>query len=331
MCQRACPVGKNLEKEMDLQCFAGFTKNGTTRKNSSSGGLFTEFAQHVLDQNGVVYGAGFDSDYNVVHLRIEDKSGLPRLQGSKYVQSDMCETYSHVKKDLERRKLVYFSGTPCQVKGLYTFLQRDYENLITQDIICHGVASPEIWRAYIRNREEITQVSFRDKKYGWHYFSIFIKDKTGQYRKRLDEDTFIRLFLDNTILRPICYSCPLKKNGSVADITLGDCWKSETLTSLRDDDKGISLILSNTEKGYRLLSQVSEHLNLEQIDKEKGVTSQSALKQSVHPNEKRAVFFHEFRKAPDETLNSWYQDSVVESGRRKYVFYKTKLKKVLHS
>jgi coenzyme F420-reducing hydrogenase beta subunit len=329
MCHRVCPVEKNLKKEINLKCFAGYTKNITTRKNSSSGGIFTELAQHVLNNNGVVYGVGFDSDYKVVHLRIEDTSELPMLQGSKYVQSDMGETYCNVKKDLDSLKMVYFSGTPCQVKGLYTFLQRDYENLITQDIICHGVASPKIWREYISKREEITQVSFRDKKYGWHYFSIFIKDKTGEYRKRLDEDTFIRLFLDNTILRPICYNCPLKKNGSVADITLADCWGAETLTSLLDEDKGISLILSNTDKGYRLLSQVSDKLILEQIDKEKAVISQSALKQSVRPNEKRAVFFHEFTKTPYETLNNWYEDSVATILKRKYVFYKTELRKTL--
>ena len=209
------------------------------------------------------------------------------------------------------------------------YLNKEYDNLITQDIICHGVPSPLVWEKYIDKYSELQEVKFRDKRFGWHYFSMYIKSKKGTYRKRLDEDFYERLFLDNTTLRPICYDCPVKRSGSGADITLADCWGSDKLCKeIQDTDRGLSLVLIHTKQGKYLWKKLIENqcIRTERLAAEKALSSQSALIESAPCNPRRKVFFESLQKSGFAKLEkSWYGDSVIRRIKRKEIYYKTKL------
>lgn len=336
-CHTVCPMTNMISFGVQKnECYAAYSKNAQVRYQSSSGGMFTELAEIVIDKGGVIFGAGFDENFKVKHLCITKKEEFFKLQGSKYVQSDVGDSYSRVREILEEGRMVYFSGTPCQIKGLHTYLKdKKCPNLITQDIVCHGVPSPLVWEKYVeahKKNSKIKKISFRDKKYGWHYFSVVIKKDRKAYRKRLDEDWYMRLFLDNTILRPICHECPMKKEGSCADITLADCWNPTTVTNIKDDDKGLSLVNIHSTKGNDIWEALckSGHVVTEKLDDNIALKSQSAIEKSAPINPKRHVFFEALQKEQfDKLQETWYRDNLISQMRRKYIFYKTKLYRVL--
>lgn len=335
-CRTVCPVIRTQEyksRQGEKKCWIAFSKEEDIRRNSSSGGIFTELAEYVLSENGMVYGAGFKKDFSVVHMAAKSAEALENLRGSKYVQSDMDDTFAEVKRNLQSGQPVYFSGTPCQVAGLYSFLGERPDNLFTQDFICHGVPSPLVWKKYIETFGDVNSVSFRDKKYGWHFFSLHIASKGKHYRKRLDEDFFLKLFLDNTILRPICYDCPVKSSGSCADITLADSWNVNSVTTvLKDTDQGLSLVIANTEKGRQLWKRIvcDEKVNAVPVETSKALDSQSALSRSAPCNPKRAVFFEIMKDTPMESLiTSWYRKAAVNDLKNKKAYYKFCIKKLL--
>ncbi|WP_461811556.1 polysaccharide pyruvyl transferase family protein, partial [Faecalimonas sp.] len=329
-CQQVCPVRKKeIVKDDAVKCYAAYSTQKNTRMRSSSGGIFTELARQVFSISGVVYGAGFTENFEVEHQNAYSEMELSNLRGSKYVQSSMRNVYREIQEKLDKGIIVYFSGTPCQVKGLYSYLDKRYNNLITQDIICHGVPSPLVWKKYISEYSGLQEVSFRDKKFGWHYFSMYIKSKKETYRKRLDEDFYVRLFLDNTILRPICYDCPIKQNGSNADITLADCWESDKLCKeIKDTDKGLSLVLVHTEQGKKLWKEVVENHSVksEELPTDKALMSQSALRKSAPCNPKRDMFFKQLEQVGFWQLKKfWYRDSVMRRLKKKEIYIKTKV------
>jgi len=336
-CHTVCPMTNLISFGVQKnECYAAYSKNAQVRYQSSSGGMFAELAEIVIDKGGVIFGVGFDESFRVKHLCITKKEEIIKLQGSKYVQSDIGDSYSNVKEFLEAGRLVYFSGTPCQIKGLYTYLKHKiYPNLITQDIICHGVPSPLVWKKYVevhKKNSKISRISFRDKKYGWHYFSMAIKKDRKEYRKRLDEDWYMRLFLDNTILRPICYECPMKKEGSCADITLADCWNPTSVTNIKDNDRGLSLVNVHSTKGDDIWEELckSGHVVMEKVDDYIALKSQSAIDKSSSMNPKRHVFFEALQKEQfDKLQETWYRDNLISQMRKKYIFYKTKLYRIL--
>ena len=250
MCEKHCPVKKSKRNYRDIEGYAAINKNSTVQKRSSSGGVFTLLAEYVLENGGVVYGAAFDEEYMVRHIGVERIHELGKLQGSKYVQSQMGSIYLEVKEKLNRGKIVYFSGTPCQVDGLIAFLGKEYDNLICQDIICHGVPSPKIWKQYLKqfNIEKNAKILFRDKRTGWESYSFTI-DQREKYTQRASENLYMKVFLNNLCLRPSCYQCHSKGNFRKSDITLGDFWGVEKVCSEMYNEKGTSLILINSEKG----------------------------------------------------------------------------------
>lgn len=247
----------------------------------------------------------------------------------------VCILFGFVEWIIEGKKIRYIllalalTTIHSSAKGLHTYLNKEYDNLITQDIICHGVPSPLVWEKYIDKYSELQEVKFRDKRFGWHYFSMYIKSKKGTYRKRLDEDFYERLFLDNTTLRPICYDCPVKRSGSGADITLADCWGSDKLCKeIQDTDRGLSLVLIHTKQGKYLWKKLIENqcIRTERLAAEKALSSQSALIESAPCNPRRKVFFESLQKSGFAKLEkSWYGDSVIRRIKRKEIYYKTKL------
>ena len=169
LCKKVCPILKNIIKENDIHAYACINKDDEIRKNSSSGGIFYLLAKNILSRNGVVYGARFNDDFDVVHDYIERIEDISLFQGSKYVQSSINDSYKQAKKFLDNNRLVLFTGTPCQIEGLLGYLQKDYANLITQDIVCHGVPSPKLFKLYKENiknkyQDDITKINFRKKQ-----------------------------------------------------------------------------------------------------------------------------------------------------------------------
>lgn len=333
LCKKVCPVLRKSEMKNDPDCYIAFSKNKNMRKNSSSGGMFTELAKKQIEQGALVYGAGFDENFKVVHKVVSSEKHLEELRGSKYVQSRMDDKYREIKEKLDKGDFVYFSGTPCQIAGLYSYLGNRPEKLITQDFICHGVPSPLVWEKYIATFENVEKVEFRNKKYGWHYFALHIKSDRKNYYKRLDEDFYLRLFLDNTILRPICYDCPVKKQGSSADITLADCWSLNHMTDkVTDTDKGLSLVIANTSKGKSCFETVKDSGDIVVIpvDAKRALNSQSALRKSASYNPRRDEFFERFQQDVFPVImKNWYIESFKEKLQKKYIYLKTKIRFVL--
>lgn len=328
-CERVCPVLRANERNAEPECYIGFSKDPDVRGKSSSGGIFTELANQVIENSGIVYGAGFDDNFDVYHRSVAKKEDIALLRGSKYVQSSIGRVYDEIKMLLQKGILVYFSGTPCQVAGLYAFLGKTPDNLITQDLICHGVGSPLVWEKYRSTYGNIKNAEFRNKKYGWHYFSMHIETEMKKIYKRLDEDAYLRLFLDNLILRPICYDCPIKKCGSQADITLADCWNSQKITdTVADYDQGLSLVIANTKKGKELIEKLKNESRtvLQSVDSQKALNSQLTLRQSVMLPQKRNNFFTDMETEDFPTvIKKWCSSPFSEKLRKKWVFVKTKI------
>lgn len=302
LCERVCPIINKWSSDNQQRptAIAAINKNTEVRLNSSSGGIFSILAEWVLSKNGVVFGAAFDDSFQEVHhIFIENISDVDRLRGSKYVQSRIGDTYKEVKRFLTSGRLVLFTGTPCQIAGLYSFLGKDYEDLYTQDIICHGVPSPLVWRKYLHEREskaasKTKRMSFRHKKYGWKTFAVLFEfSNNSTYIKTLQEDSFMRAFLSNACLRPSCYSCSFKTVNRQADITLADFWGVHRVMPYMDDNKGTSIVLVHSKKGGLLLEYVTDELKYADLRIETIVKYNPALLHSSKKNEVRSLFMED--------------------------------------
>ena len=277
MCESVCPIiyHRNPSNELKLT-FAAYHNDEQLRLQSSSGGIFSAIVEQIIDMGGVVFGAAFDNKYNVVHTYVESKNELLKFRGSKYVQSKIGDSYQKAKMFLDSGRIVYFSGTPCQIAGLYSFLRKSYDNLITQDLICHGVPSPMVWLKYIEYREKmanssIKNISFRSKISGWNNFSILFEFKNGTKYSSIisngnSDDPFMKLFLKNYCLRPSCYDCQFKKIHRHADITLADFWGIQSVLPNFDDDKGVSAILIHSDKGKKAFELINDKITFKKTD-----------------------------------------------------------------
>lgn len=251
LCNKMCPV--NNIKPLDVKnTYVGFY-DADIRQKCSSGGIFASLADYVLGKGGVIFGAVFDEKWDVIMTYTE--TDITPMLGSKYVQADVKNTYKECKEFLEKGKLVLYSGTPCQIYGLKGFLKKDYDNLITVDIFCHGTPSPNVWRQYIKSfGKEIETINFRDKKNGWHDYHLTVKFKDGtEISENSHENKFMQLFLQNKILRKSCYECEHRSH-SIADISIGDAWGQNTKL---DDNRGLSAIVVHSDKGNAILSRLN--------------------------------------------------------------------------
>lgn len=283
LCQQVCPVRLEPILNNPLKVFSGWSKDEYKRLNSSSGGAFVEIARLTLENGGVVFGCGLNKDLQAVHLYVENINDLlSNLSGSKYVQSRIEYTYKQARSFLRSGRPVLFSGTPCQIAGLRKYLRKEYENLITVDIICHGVPSPLIFEEYKKYIEQtrnmrIFNVKFRSKKYSWIFFNMAIeghsskKNKKVFYHGNYYEDPYIRGFLRDNFLRPSCFHCKFTKVDRVSDFTIADWWGYKRTTS-KDRGfryKGVSLILVNTAKSLDLIKNLNMELKERTIEQAK--------------------------------------------------------------
>lgn len=327
-CEAVCPILKVAEcKEANsTTAYASYTNNESTRLASSSGGCFYSIAKVVLEHNGFVFGAAFDDELSVRHICISSVDDLYKLQGSKYVQSDIGNCYSQVKSLLEANEYVLFSGTPCQIEGLLSFLKKDYDTLITVDIICHGVPSPKAWRAYVdwqkmRNKADLITASFRDKTTGWKRFSMRLEfEGNKSYLNDLNTDPYLVSFLSNLTLRESCYDCAFKGEYRKSDITIADLWGAEVLAPDMFDDKGCSLLLPHSDKGYAIINDISHQCELLKIDYRAAVDHNSAMNHSSDRNPLRDYFFYYLGKKPfDKLLKECQSPSLLVRAKRKLI------------
>lgn len=329
LCEKVCPVIQSLNNRKAgavLDTFGGNTKDERLRKNSSSGGIFGMLAKSFFVENGVVVGAAFlDDFYSVRHICIETKDELYRLQGSKYLQSEINDSYKKVKDFLRRGRKVLFTGTPCQVAGLKAYLGNEYDNLFTQDVICHGTPSPMIWKKYVQYRESVSggavqRMSFRHKKYGWKTFSVFFEfSNNTENVKKLSADPYMQVFLRNIDLRPSCYDCVFRNGTSGSDITLADYWEVQNENPELDDDKGTSLIIVHTQKGVEMFQKIQSEVNCKSVDFEKSIKHNPSYYESVHHPENRESFFDEVQNEEIDAVMKKYVPpiSLIQKAKKK--------------
>lgn len=298
LCERVCPMlNKQAPQTGEVKAWAAYAAEDDLRAKSSSGGLFSLLAETVLSRGGCVAGAAFDEDLSVRHILVDNNEDLDKLRGSKYVQSRMEDTYLCVKEQLQKGRLVLFTGVACQVAGLKAYLGKEYDNLYTVDVLCHGVPSPKVWAQYLREQEtdhgeKPAAVVFRDKRTGWRRSSICVKFCEGaEYCRPGGEDRYMQLFLRDICLRPSCHSCRFKAVPRLSDLTIGDAWGIEKHMPELDDDRGASVILINSEKGQKLFDRISSRLVCRQGSLNTLLPPDADSRRAVRPHPNRAKFF----------------------------------------
>ncbi len=266
-CINVCPLKKDRKDVSETQKFYAVKhRQKDTVLKSSSGGFFTAVSDRILDSGGVVYGVAFDENFYAVHIRAENKTARDRMRVSKYLQSDLKDTFKKVREDLNKGIDVLFTGTPCQVEGIKEFFGKDYENLYTMDVICHGTPSPLMFSEHIKNIEKkckakVIGYKCRSKVKGWHTHTeeAFFDNGKSQAGTLLLQEHKV-LFYSGYILRPSCYECKFTNLKRPSDITLGDFWGIEKVMPEWDDQTGTSMILVNTLKGEHLFENIKPNI-----------------------------------------------------------------------
>ena len=271
LCNKVCPMDNYNIPDNKPLAFGAINKDEKIRMFSSSGGVFFSLCKHIIQQNGVVFGAAFDDEFNVVHRSAETIDECKQFMGSKYIQSYIGNSYYKVKEFLNNKRIVLFSGTPCQIAGLVSFLgeMKDCKNLITQDIVCHSVPSQKKWEEYkqvISKDKQIISVQFRNKDTGWMSGSFLAKFSDGsEYKELYAKTDYMSGFLRGDYSRPACYKCKFSRIERQSDITLGDFWGVEGLYPKMFDNKGTSLVLINTKRGKQLFRIISKDLRIKKV------------------------------------------------------------------
>lgn len=305
LCQRVCPVINQSAPRQPLAQYAAKHRDDAIRLRSSSGGVFTLVAESVIAAGGVVFGAKFDAAWNVVHDSVDTPEALGALRGSKYVQSRVGDSYISAKRLLDDGRKVLFTGTPCQISGLKHALRRDYDNLYTMEVACHGVPSPRVWRDYLGAQRrkmqaaDITAISFRDKSESWRRYNVRIcfAQRDGRescmvtpYRR----DLFMRGFLKDIYLRPSCYRCAAKGGSSGADLTIADYWGVEHYHQPMDDDRGVGLVLVNSSRGAALFNDIAPQMEYAITEYANALHHNPCIAHSVSEPPLRAKFWAKY-------------------------------------
>ena len=339
LCENVCPELNPFIKRVPFNVYAAFSKNEEIRMKSSSGGIFFELSSYILSQHGIVFGVKLDENWNAVMSYTSDINGVYDFMGSKYVQCDIGRSYIECEQFLKKGKIVLFTGTPCHISALKCFLKKDYSNLYTVDVACHGVPSPGIWRDYICNIREtarkgknsvssslthdvlghdaldecgsmrIESISFRDKRKGWKKYSFALtlaeasadgKQNTVSLSQSIHEHPYLKAFVENIILRPSCYSCQFKCGKSNSDITISDFWGVKKFHPEMDDDKGTSTVMIYTYKGFDLLRNIDLKMVVSTYLEATYFNTAIIKPHKCHINRKR--FFKEYGQEDDLQL-----------------------------
>lgn len=314
VCEKVCPISNPIAiNNKETLAFAVQNKDEIIRKQSASGGAFSALATVVLNKGGVVFGGCFDKDFNVRHDSVSTLDELKKLRCSKYVQSDMGDTFAGIRTLLKEGRLVLFSGTPCQVYGLTSYLKRKYDNLITLDLVCRGTPSPGLWKKYLawnaaKEKSPITYVSFRDKHFGYAGSTMAVGFGNGKIRCQSRAIQFFKYtFFQDLNSRPSCFKCHFKTIQRNSDITLYDCWHVNAFDKSMDDDLGTTMVLLHSGKGQKLFEETKPFIRFCKADVNKaiGLDGIMAIK-STTPNSQREQFFNDANSLSFEQLIEKY-------------------------
>lgn len=309
LCEKVCPIDKELKAPAVQKAYAAVHKDSSVLEKSTSGGAFTALADTIFSQGGVVYGAAMRNDMQVKHIRTENRTAFAVLRSSKYLQSDTGTTYQMVEQDLKQGKVVLYSGTPCQIDGLKCFLRKEYENLYTADIVCHGVGSQAYFDKYMEFAKErygkIKALRFRSKEYaGWSCGGVVVVVGTSNSEKKIPyrdfDNYYYSYFLSGDIYRKCCYSCKYANTKRVGDFSLGDYWGVEALNLPLQTENGCSLLLVNNDRAKKLLETV---VDLDKVE--------TTIEQAAHCNKQ----LNEPSRLP-ESRQKRIEEYVSMSGRQ---------------
>lgn len=285
LCEKICPAINPVKLSEPRHTYAAWNKNLEEQKLSSSGGVSALLAKEIVKNGGVVYGAAFDENWNVSHVRCSTNDEIIRLRTSKYVHSWIGDTYAQAQDDLKQGRKVMFVGTPCQIAGLKSFLRKEYENLFTADLICHGVPSKKIYNEeieYLADKNNLKWIYFRGKfegRYGYGFVFEY-PDKTDKYPLR--QSYYIKGFMDGLFFRESCYNCKYATKKRIGDITIGDFWgigKAEPFEN--PENRRVSLVMVNSEKGEEWFEEVKLSLQFTERKPDEAVAGNPQLNKPI--------------------------------------------------
>lgn len=358
LCEKVCPMLSPLTSKEPLRVLAAKNKNEEQRLRSSSGGIFILLAEHFIKQGGVVFGAKFNTKWEVEHCYAETFEELEPLMRSKYVQSKIGSTYKKAEQFLKQGRQVMFVGSSCQIAGLKKFLRKEYNNLLTIDFICHGVPSPKIWSKYLEeikfSRNEaarknsvppfslkfvpvITDINFREKQnggFGWKKFGFVTKIKsplkgdknTFLLSSIFSDNVFMRGFLANLYLRPSCYNCKAKHGASNSDLTIADFWGIQHYHPEFDDDKGVSVVFEHTVTGKEIINELSSYIEKIESNMVEATASNSSYLRAVPipPQYTRFWYTYSKTKSVHISVEKSLKRTIMERIKGKIRYYRKK-------
>ena len=345
LCEKACPIITPLSlSKIAPKAYAAYSKDEAVRMQSSSGGIFTEIAKTVLADGGAVYGAAYNAQFEVVHICAETETDLAKLRGAKYAQSDLRGIFTNVKAQLEQGRKVLFSGTPCQVAGLKSFLPKDYVSLLLVDFVCHSVPSPMAWQAYVKYRAEQDNegklpksINLRAKISGWsryRYSNLFTYTDGSVHCAVSGESLYMKLFGGGYLSRKSCEHCQFKGYSRVSDLTLGDFWGIWDIHPEMDDNKGTSVVLVHSQQGKRHLEQISDQLLLKPVTQEEASYENPAMLVSLAVQENRQEALKQIRSGNIGQCEAWFPKHKTSAPKRLwfwiYGFLARIKRKILH-
>lgn len=322
LCKKTCPVINTKENKSLNKCYVAFNKDEETRLKSSSGGIFSLIANYILEQKGLVIGAAFNDNNELKHIAIEKKKELPKLMGSKYLQSDLNNIFKYIKENIKDKKIL-FVGTPCQIGGLKAFIKKDYDNLICIDLVCHGVPSPKLFKKYIEELEKengkLINYNFRDNSTGWDTYSNTATFKNKTITEDRKENNYMKLFLSDIALRQSCFNCNFKLGNKYSDITLGDFWGIKNHYPEMYNKSGVSAIIINTEKGNEIFKEIINNLEYKECKLEEIVSGNPSIKISGKEPKNRNEFFKEIDKLSVQELSNKFKKkkSILKTLKRR--------------
>lgn len=323
LCEKVCPCLNGKEAKETMAVYAAINPDEEVRKQSSSGGVFWMLVQQTIEEGGVVFGAAFDKEWKVCHSSAETLEEAKKFRGSKYVQSRVNGCYKEAQKALKQGRKVLFSGTACQIAGLKGYLQNDYPNLLTVDVVCHGVPSPGIWRDYLSHigkGKTFSDINFRDKSTGWRNYDFLVNFTDGSgIKESHNNNLYMQGFLQDLYLRPSCHNCKVKSGKCGSDLTLGDFWGIEKIRPDLDDNQGTSVVLANTLQGKNILKKLSLVLN--EVNYDDAISGNPCIIRTTPMPEYRSRFMRKYQNGGgittiSEVLHS-LQPSILKRVLRK--------------
>lgn len=306
LCEAVCPILRNpVSQEERNEAYVVRTKSSEELSVSTSGGFTSPLARWVFERGGIFWAATYEHDWKVCHkdfTRMDETFCASR--GSKYVQSYLGNSFLRIKQQLQEDKLVCFVGTSCQVYGLKSFLKKEYDNLITVDLVCHGTPSPKLWGKYIAYQTQKygsspAQINFRNKTYGYHSGTMWIRFENGkEYTGSARVDLMLKSFFSEISSRPSCYECFFKQRHRVSDFTIFDCWHmADLVPGETDDDRGYTNILVQSKKGHEIFKSIWDNYVVYEVDSDKAIALDGVMiETSAKAHPKRDRFYEDLEK-----------------------------------